>query len=336
MILGLTSSSFVEKRSPQLSTFIAGTALSFLVSLSCAEGAPDAGAAPPNPPSKTESNHNGQHTAAVSIPATIQAFFVTDLYAKEAGYISQVNADIGDHVKKEQLLALIDNPELQAQFDKAQAAVQQAQSALEVAKRQLAGLQADLTLQQVTLSRQQELFAGKATTAQTLDEAKAKQSVSEANVETAKAKIKLAEADLQFATAEVERLRSLLQYDRIVAPFDCIVTRRLVNPGDLVQAATATRTAPLFTCQKIDVVRVFADAPEVSAAGIRPGLPAKVKLYGPAGITVHGTITRIATALDPGTRTMRVEIDLPNPGEELLPGMYAQVTLEVQTRPADP
>ena len=99
------------------------------------------------------------------MPATIQAFFVTDLYAKDSGYVSQVNHDIGDHVKIGQVLAVIEDPELQAQFDRAQAAVQQAKAALEVAKRQLAGMQADLTLQQVTLKRQKELFAGKAATA---------------------------------------------------------------------------------------------------------------------------------------------------------------------------
>ncbi len=103
-----------------------------------------------------------------------------------------------------------------------------------------------------------------------------------------------------------------------------------------MQAATATRTAPLFTCQKIDVVRVFADAPEASVAGIRPGLAAEVKLFGAAGITVQGSVTRIAKALDPATRTKRIEIDVPNPDAKLLPGMYAQVTLEAQTRPADP
>src|SRR5207245_2125492 len=83
------------------------------------------------------------------------------------GYVSQINNDIGDHVKKGQVLAVIEEPELEAQFDKAQAVVQQAKAALEVAKRQLAGMQADLALQQVTLKRQRELFAGKAATAQT-------------------------------------------------------------------------------------------------------------------------------------------------------------------------
>jgi len=121
-------------------------------------------------------------TQFVIVPATIQAFFSTDLYAKNSGYISQVNNDIGDHVKRGQVLAVIEDPELQAQFDKAQAAVQQTEAALEVAKRQLAGMQADLTLQQVTLKRQKELFAGKAVTAQALDEAQAKEGVSNANV----------------------------------------------------------------------------------------------------------------------------------------------------------
>jgi HlyD family secretion protein len=110
---------------------------------------------------------------------------------------------------------VIENPELQAQFDKAQAAVQQAKAALEVAKRQLAGMQADLNLQQVTLKRQKQLFAGKAATAQTLDEAQAKEGVSSANLETGKTKIKLAEADLEATNAEADRLQALLQYARL-------------------------------------------------------------------------------------------------------------------------
>jgi RND family efflux transporter MFP subunit len=263
----------------------------------------------------------------VTIPATIQAFFVTDLYAKNAGYVTQINNDIGDHVKKGQVLAIIENPELQAQYEKAQAAVAQAKAALDVAKRQLAGTEADLVLQKATLERQKELFMGKAATAQSLDEARAKEGVASAAVETGKAKINLAEADLQAAKAEADRLQALVQYDKIIAPFDGVVTRRLVNPGDLVQSATATRTAPLFTCQKIDVVRVFADAPEASASAIRPGVRAEVKLYDAGEMTFEGSVTRIATALDPSTRTMRVEIDLPNPDERLQPGMYARVTL---------
>jgi multidrug efflux pump subunit AcrA (membrane-fusion protein) len=322
-----------EKSQAMLAAFASWLACVAPISVARAEGASGA-IAKAAAPSKPSSVDEGQ--ATIVLPATVQAFFVTDLYGKNSGFVSQVNHDIGDHINKGEILAVIDNPELQAQFDRAQAAVQQTQATLEVAKRQLTGMQADLLLQQVTLKRQRELFVGRAATAQTLDDARAKESVSSAAVETGKAKIKLAEADVEAAKAEVERLRALLQYDRIVAPFDCVVTRRLVNPGDLVQAATTTRTAPLFTCQAVDVVRVFADAPESAAAGIRPGSPAEIKFYGPAAPSLQRPVTRIANALDATTRTMRVEIDVQNPDGKLLPGTYAQVILTPQFQRAGP
>ena len=275
-------------------------------------------------------DEQAQAPTTVAAPATIEAFWATDLYAKSAGYIVQINKDIGDHVKKGQVLASIYDPELTAQSESAQASVGQARAALDVAKRELTGLEADLALQRVTLQRLKELFAGRAATAQTLDEAQAKEDVSSAMVQTGKAKISKAEADLQSAKAQSERYQTLLEYNKIQAPFDGMVTRRLVNPGDLVQAATSTRTTPLFTCQKIDVVRVFAFVPESSASAIRPGTPAEVKLYNPAGPTIKGAVTRIANALDPATRTMRVEIDVPNPDEKLQPGTYARVTLTIE------
>jgi RND family efflux transporter MFP subunit len=233
-------------------------------------------------------------------------------------------------------LAVIDDPELQQQVERARAAVQQAAAAVEVAKRKLVGLQADQTLQQVTLKRWEQLFAGKAVTTQQLDEQRAKENVSNANLEVGHADVALAEANLQAAQADLQRLQALLEYTKIIAPFDGVITRRTINPGDLVQAATANRPqAPLFTCQEIDVIRVFAEVPETSAAAVRPGWPTQVRLFGPDGQTVPGQVTRISAALEPATRTMRVEIDLPNPDETLLPGMYAQVTLWAPPKSAE-
>ncbi len=244
--------------------------------------------------------------SSLMVPASVQAFFVTDLYAKDSGYVSHINNDIGDHVKKGQVLAVIDNPELQAQYNKAKAGVQQAKAAFE--------------LQGVTLARQKELFAGNATTAQTMDEARIKED--------------MAKADLGAATAEMERLQALLGYDKITAPYDCVITRRMVNPGDLVQASTASRTAPLFTCEQHDPVRVFADVPDAYAGRIRLGLPVSVQLYDASTVTFHGTITRITGSLDQASRTMRVEIDLPNHDGKLIPGKYVQVSLEPAVVPA--
>jgi multidrug efflux pump subunit AcrA (membrane-fusion protein) len=266
-------------------------------------------------------------TATVTAPATVQAFFTTELYAKDSGYVSHVNADIGDHVQEAQVLAVIDDPEIQAQYEKGLAGVQEAKAALEVAKRQLIGLQADRALQLLTLRRQKELFAGKAATAQTMDEANAKEQASEANVETGQANIALAEANLQAAEAESQRLQALLNYTRIVAPFAGVVTQRRANPGDLIQATTASPTGALFTLQRLDTVRVLADIPEVNAVDIRPGWSATVRLYAMPEHVVHGVVTRVASALDAASRTMRVEIDLANPEQTMLPGMYAEVTL---------
>ena len=211
---------------------------------------------------------------------------------------------------------------------RARASVQQSNAALEVAKRRLTGLQADRVLQQATLKRWEQLFAGKAVTGQQLDEQRAKEGVSAANLGVGQAEVALAEANLQAANADLQRLQALVDYTKIVAPFDGVITRRLINVGDLVQAAMSTRPAtPLFTCQEIDVVRVLADVPETNAAAIRPGLAAEVRLYGSTGQTLRSTVTRVSGALEPSTRTMRVEIDLPNPDASLLPGTYAQVTL---------
>jgi RND family efflux transporter MFP subunit len=135
----------------------------------------------------------------------------------------------------------------------------------------------------------------------------------------------------------VEKIKTLLAYTRFVAPFDGVVARRLVNRGDLVQAATATRTTPsagsLFTVQRIDTIRVFCDVPENEVPHLRIGDPAIVKPAGFDGKPFTGTVTRFSLRLDPETRNMRTEIDLPNPDERLYPGTYAEVWLEMNRRP---
>jgi RND family efflux transporter MFP subunit len=112
-----------------------------------------------------------------------------------------------------------------------------------------------------------------------------------------------------------------------------VVARRLVNRGDLVQAATATRMTPLFTVQRIDIIRVFCDVPESDVSHLHIADPATVKPFGFDGKPFIGNVTRFSTRLNPETRNMRTEIDLPNPEERLYPGMYAEVSLEMNRRP---
>ena len=300
-------------------------------------------------------------TAPVVLPGSIEPFEQADLYAKVSGYVAEVNADIGDQVKAGQVLAVIDQPELESELAEARAtlaskqklleasdaAVKQAEAAREVAKRQVDRYRAESRLQDATLRRQEELHGGKAITEQQLDDAKTKAEIArsdaaiadakavaaDADVKGAEAARAVAEAQVQVAAAQVARIETMQRYLKIVAPFDGVVSRRLVTRGDLAQAAVASKTTPLFTLQRVDVVRVRVDVPEALGQNLGRGTPASVKLVAAGGQPIAATVTRTAGSLDPQTQTMRVEIDLPNPQQRLVPGTYVQVTFTPGSTP---
>jgi len=166
-----------------------------------------------------------------------------------------------------------------------------------------------------------------------VDQTRADATVAKANVRIAKANRTLAAHQIDFAAATVEKTKALLAYSQIVAPFDGVVARRLVNRGDLVQAPTGTLMTPLFTVQRIDTIRVFCDVPENDVPHLHIGDPAIVRPSGFDGKPFIGKVTRFSLRLDPATRNMRTEIDLPNPEERLYPGMYAEVSLEMNQHP---
>ena len=264
--------------------------------------------------------------------ATLEAFEETDLFAKVSGYLSDVRVDIGDHVKAGQVLAVISVPEMEDELAEDRAQLDSKQRSLETAERQVDHNQANVALQDVTLKRQEVLFKGRDIADQTLDEARANAEIAKADVGVAAANRDFATAQVELAAATVERIKTLLAYAQIVAPFDGVVARRLVNRGDLVQAATSTRTTPLFTVERIDTIRVFCDVPENDVPHLHVGDTAIVKPYGFEGKPFAGTVTRFSLRLNPETRNMRTEIDLPNPDERLYPGMYAEVSLEMNRR----
>jgi RND family efflux transporter MFP subunit len=265
--------------------------------------------------------------------ATLAAFEKADLFAKVTGYLSDVRVDIGDHVKAGQVLAVIDIPELEQQLAEDEAQLASKQSALETARRQVDHDRANRTLQDITLKRQEALFKDQWVPAQMVDQTRADAAVAKANLRIAKANRALAGHQIDLAAATVGKTKALLAYSQIVAPFDGVVARRLVNRGDLVQAPTGTLMTPLFTVQRIDTIRVFCDVPENDVPLVHIGDPAIVKPSGFDGKPFIGKVTRFSLRLDPETRNMRTEIDLPNPEERLYPGMYAEVSLEMNRRP---
>src|SRR5580704_16167115 len=270
--------------------------------------------------------------------ATLEAFEEADLFAKVSGYLSDVRVDIGDHVKAGQVLAVIDVPEMKQELAEANAQLESKKSSLESARRQLDHNKADVALQNALAKDRDQLGEGRGFISdRTLDQVHANANIAKADLGVAEANRDLAANQVDVAAATVEKIKTLLAYTQILAPFDGVVARRRVNRGDLVQAATATRTTPsagsLFTVQRIDTIRVFCDVPENDVPHLHVGDPAIVKPSGFDGKPFIGKVTRFSLRLDPETRNMRTEIDLPNPEERLYPGTYAVVSLEMNRRP---
>ncbi|MCA6109282.1 efflux RND transporter periplasmic adaptor subunit [Bradyrhizobium cenepequi] len=270
--------------------------------------------------------------------ASLEAYEEADLFAKASGYLSDVRVDIGDHVKAGQVLAVIDVPEMKQELAEAEAQLESKKSSLESARRQIDHNKANLALQNALAKDREQLGEGRGFISdRTLDQVHANADIAKADLGVAEANRALAANQLDVAAATVEKIKALLAYTQIVAPFDGVVARRLVNRGDLVQAATATRTTPsagsLFTVQRIDTIRVFCDVPENAVPHLHIGDPANVKPAGFDGKPFIGKVTRFSMRLDPETRNMRTEIDLSNPEERLYPGTYAEVSLEMNRRP---
>lgn len=254
----------------------------------------------------------------ITLPGTLVALNEATLYGKVAGYLRSIRVDKGDRVRRGEVLAVLEVPEMVMEVDQAKAAYQQALADLTRAK-------AEADLQSATFERYQEVHAKDpdAISKQELDQYRSKNEVAQADVELAKAKA-------NTARANVGRLVALQRYSEITAPFSGVVTARFVDPGALIQAATSSNY-PVLTLQDLDTIRVYVSVPEVDVPFIRAGTPANLTTAAYPGRVFKASVTRFADALDPATRTMKVEIDIPNRDHTLLPGMYADVTLGIQT-----
>ncbi len=254
-----------------------------------------------------------------SLPANIEPLYQATLYAKAAGYVKWIKVDIGDWVKKDEVLAKLDIPEMVKEYDQVKARLRETQAIYEKAK-------SDYALQELTYKRVKDIW-------ETEPGAVAKQDVDVARVrfELAKANINSEKANIDNAEADMKRIEALLEYGKIIAPFDGIVTKRFVDPGALIRDATSNNSvSPVITIMHIDTVRVFMDVPEPDTPFVEKGKQATLVVDALSGRKFSGTVTRFANALNPETRTMRTEIDIPNPDRILRPGMYGNVTLSLE------
>jgi RND family efflux transporter MFP subunit len=276
----------------------------WFVALPASEAPPVSEPAPSARTVETIRPRRGDVAHVVDTNATLEAYETADLYPKLSGYLSEVRTDIGERVRRGQVLALISVPEMEKELAEAEAV--------------LAAKRADLVLHRVTLERQERLLQASGTSQQLVDDARSKSGVAAAQVD--------------LAAATVDRIKTLLEYRTIVAPFDGVVAQRQVNRGDFVQSASAGRSTPLFTVQRIDTIRVFCNVPESEVSRLIVGQRARVEPFALTGQAFEGIVMRFEGRLNPDTRTMRTEIDLPNPKGVLYPGMYARVSLETDVR----
>jgi RND family efflux transporter MFP subunit len=246
----------------------------------------------------------GAASSEVVLPASVQGFIDSPVYARTSGYLLRWYADIGTHVKKGELLADIQTPELDQQ-------VEQAQSDLETA-------QANYQLAEITADRWQKLLQ--------------KNAVSKQETDQATSDLNARRAALSAQQANVRRLQQLQSFEKIYAPFEGVITARNTDIGDLIQAGENTSPQELFHLSAINRLRVFVPVPEVYQGTIKSVKTVSISSDAYPRERFTGTIARSADAIDPLSRTLRVEVDIDNPNALLLPGAYVFVHLPL---PAD-
>ncbi len=249
-----------------------------------------------------------QSAQEIVLPGNMQAFTLAPIYARTTGYVKGWYHDIGSHVSKGELLAIIETPELDQQ--------------LAQAKADLATAQSNAALAKTTADRYKSLIGNNA--------------VSQQDTDNAVTQLQSTTTQVNSATANVQRLEELVSFERVVAPFDGVITTRNIDIGQLISTTGSTTTAgagtivgnkEIFDLAAIGTLRVFVNVPQIYAPDAKNGVVATLTLPQYPGRKFEGKLVRTSNAVDPATRTLLVEVDVKNPSGELLPGSYTEVHL---------
>lgn len=233
----------------------------------------------------------------LALPATLQGFVQAPIAARASGYLKRWTRDIGSRVAKGELLAEIEAPEIDQQLSQAAAAREQAASSLALAR----------------------------STAERWEGLRKKDVVSQQDLDEKRSAVAQSQANLAAADANLQRLRQLEGFKRVLAPFAGVITRRNIDVGDLIDGSKV-----LFTLSQTDTLRVYVNVPQAYARLVKAGQPVIVTQPELKGQRFPGQVARTSASIDAGTRTMQVEVSLPNPEGVLMPGAYVQVSLPLQ------
>jgi multidrug efflux pump subunit AcrA (membrane-fusion protein) len=265
--------------------------------------------------------------AGLVLAGTTQAIQDAIIYARTSGYLRKRHVDIGDHVRPGQLLAEIASPEVEQQLSQSRANLRQSEKNRDLQR-------ATLDLARITMDRYKAADAEKAVAIEALDQ-------SVGAFRTAGAAVAAAEANVESNQANVRQLEQMTSFQRVLAPFGGTVIQRNVDVGALITAGSPTdntAVAPtsvtgaangLFEIAQVDRLRVFVNVPQAFAPNVRAGMPVAVTVRGQLAAPVATSVTRTSSALDPGTRTLLTQVDIPNPSGRLLPGMFVYVTFNI-------
>jgi RND family efflux transporter MFP subunit len=252
------------------------------------------------------------------LPGETAAWYEATIYARVNGYVAKWLVDIGDHVKKGQLLAIIETPELDAEL-------QAAKAQLNASLAQVSARKAEAEFSKTTNERWRDSPKG-VVSDQERDSKKA-------DYESAEAHLYAANAQVNLDKSKVDQYGALTEFKLVKAPFDGTITERKIDIGNLVTAGSGSTTTPLYRMAQTDPLRIFVDVPQ-SAAGelMNAGAPAEIRATGAVGGVFAGKIARSAESINPQARTMRVEVDMPNANHALVPGMYVNIAFRLPPR----
>ncbi len=269
--------------------------------------------------------HFAKSKDGIDLPGDLQALVESAIFARASGFMKSRLVDIGDRVKAGQLMAEIETPELDQQISQARAALAQSQAALKELEADIELSRANLNLSKVTLDRWDRLSAKGAVSKQEFDEKRADYDVKKAQTERAEASLATAQETVRASAANLKRLQEMKGFASVTAPFDGIVTERLLDIGTLINSGNDGNGKEMFRVAKLTPLRIFVNVPQTYVQEIHPGQRAQLRVEELPNQVFPAEVERIANSLDSSSRAMLAILRTPNAAGTLYPGMYVQV-----------
>jgi RND family efflux transporter MFP subunit len=273
----------------------------------------------------------------LTLSSELVPFQEIEVYAKEAGYVKELSVDYGSHVRKGQIMAVLEVPELQAQLDEDTAAIRAQQDQVARAESEVGRAKAQHNMVHLQYQRLAGVAKAQAglVAQQEVDDAEGKDLAAESQMEAAKGTYQGAQSQLIVAKAKLSHDQALYDYSKITAPFDGVVTQRYANLGALMQAGTTSvQATPLVRLSDESLYRLVIPVPESDVKYIHVGDPVAVRVPALNNLTVRGKVARFSVDVSGATRTMHTEVDIPNADGKLIPGAYAEADITLGNNPA--